>query len=707
MPRACDRFSVATLAPGRQINREGVLAGSVNNHGAFAWSIAEMLRGDYKQSEYQKVILPLVVIRRLDAVLEPTKDAVLAKYEQYKDKVDNVGPILEQVTGEQFSNVSQLTFRKLLDDPSTIADNLRSYIAGFSGSARDVIDKFELDTQIARLDKADLLYMVIARLADLDLHPDEVSNEEMGYLYEDLIRKFSELSNETAGEHFTPRDVIELMVNLLFIEDDDVLSKPGVVRTVYDPAAGTGGMLATAENHLRSMNPDATLEVFGQELNAETYAVCRSDMMLKGQNAENIAFGNSFTDDAFSGRTFDYMLANPPFGVDWGKYAQPIRDEHDRDGFDGRFGAGLPRKSDGAMLFLEQMISKMKKPEDGGSRIAIVFNGSPLFTSAAGGGESEIRRWIIENDWLEAIVALPEQMFYNTGIATYLWIVTNRKAEYRRGEVQLVDAREMWEPMRKSLGDKRRFISKDQIDEITRWYGSFGESDTVKIFDNSHFGYQRITLERPMRRSFVVDDETMLRLEASKAFAKLGKDKKVEEPGSGATRQEAIRAAFVETSWPEQPGLFDDLWDRYRHNLEQRGVKPDATIRKLVFEVTERYTPDAEPMLDRKGNPKPDSDLRDQENVPLEGLPIPWMPDPTPRLESGAYRRRNDEYMETEVLPWVPDAWVDHTKTKIGYEIPFTREFYVYVPFRPLEEIDAEIEQVESDILDLLRGVRR
>ena len=682
------------------------MAESVNNHGAFVWSIAELLRGDYTQSDYQKVILPLVVIRRLDAVLEPTKDAVLDKYAQYKDKVDNVAPILEQVSGEQFYNISPLTFTKILDDPSTVADNLRAYLAGFSPSAREVIDKFEFDTQISSLDDKDLLYLVLSRFADLDLHPDLVSNEEMGYLYEELIRKFSELSNETAGEHFTPREVIELMVNLLFIEDDDVLAKSGVVRTIYDPAAGTGGMLAVAEKHLRSMNPNATLEVFGQELNAKTYAVCRSDMMLKGQNAENIIYGNSLSGDGFAGRTFDYMLANPPFGVDWGKYAQPIRDEAAEKGFDGRFGAGLPRKSDGSMLFLMQMISKMKKPEDGGSRIAIVFNGSPLFTGAAGGGESEIRRWIIENDWLEAIVALPEQMFYNTGIATYFWIVTNRKADHRKGKVQLVDAREMWEPMRKSLGDKRRYMSTDQIDEVTRWYGSFAESDTVKIFDNSHFGYQRITVDRPMRRIWIADDDSIERLRASKAFANLGKDKKGEEDGVGVTRQEALVAAFGDSAWPNPFTEFDDFWGHYRYNIEQRGVKPTAQIRKMVFEATARHAPEAEPMRDKNGNPEPDSEIRDQENVSMEGLPVPWMADPMPRIESEPYLRSVDTYMDAEVLPWVPDAWVDHPKTKLGYEIPFTREFYVYTPPRPLTEINREIETLESEILELLGEIR-
>jgi type I restriction enzyme M protein len=528
----------------------------------------------------------------------------------------------------------------------------------------------------------------------------------MGYLYEELIRKFSELSNETAAGHFTPREVIELMVNLLFIEDDDVLAKSGVVRTVYDPAAGTGGMLATAEKHLRSMNPNATLEVFGQELNAKTYAVCRSDMMLKGQNAENIVCGNSLSSDGFKGRTFDYMLANPPFGVDWGKYAQPIKDEAAELGYDGRFGSGLPRKSDGSMLFLMQMISKMKKPEDGGSTVAIVFNGSPLFTGTAGGGESEIRRWIIENDWLEAIVALPEQMFYNTGIATYFWVVTNRKADHRKGKVQLIDAREMWEPMRKSLGNKRRYMSQEQIKAITREYGAFTESDMVKIFNNSHFGYLRITVERPMRRVFVVDEAAMGRLDASKVFQRLGKDRKGEEPGTGKDYQQRVRAAFADNSWFQEPQPYDALWAEFVKDLNRYELKPDATMRKLFFDVAGRHDSDAESMLDNKGNPIPDPDLRGNENVPLEGLAVPWMPDPEPRLESEPYRSSINEFLETEVVPWVPDAWVDHTKTKLGYEIPFSREFYVYTPPRPLAEINTEIEQLEVEILELLREVK-
>ena len=419
-------------------------------------------------------------------------------------------PVLQAVAGQQFYNTSRLTFTKLLDDPDTIADALSLYIGGFSAAAKDIIDKFDFPVQIERLRKANLLYQVVGRFADIDLHPEAVSNIEMGYLYEELIRKFSELSNETAGEHFTPREVIRLMVNLLFIDDaDDILTKPGVVKTLCDPACGTGGMLSVAEDHLRSLNPQARLEVFGQELNAETYAICRSDMMLKGQDASHIAFGNSFSEDHFGGQRFDYLLANPPFGVEWKKVEAEVRKEAETKGFNGRFGAGLPRINDGSFLFLQHMISKMKRPEDGGSRLAIVFNGSPLFTGAAGSGESEIRRWIIENDWLEAIIALPDQLFYNTGISTYIWLVSNRKAPERRGKVQLVDAREFFVKMRKSLGEKRKEISAEQIEVITRLYGEFAEGEEVKIFPNEAFGFLRITVERPLRLRWEVTDETI------------------------------------------------------------------------------------------------------------------------------------------------------------------------------------------------------
>ncbi len=471
----------------------------INNHAGFIWSVADLLRGDYKQSEYGRVILPLTVLRRLDCVLDPVKPKMLQKHEEVKGKVQNFGPLLDRFTNiEDLWNISPFDFPKLLDDPDHIADNLRSYIHDFSPENRDIIDKFDLAAQITRLDKANLLYMVVSKFAEIDLHPDKVSNIEMGYLYEELIRRFSELSNETAGEHFTPREVIRLMVSLLFIEDDDLLSKPGVVKTVYDPACGTGGMLSVAEDYVRTQNSHATLKVFGQELNAETYAVCRSDMMLKGQDATNIAYGNSFSEDGHPGRHFDYLLANPPFGVEWKKVQAEVKDEHQTKGFAGRFGAGLPPINDGSLLFIQHMISKMKPVSDGGSRLAIVFNGSPLFTGAAQSGPSEIRRWIIENDWLEAVVALPDQLFYNTGISTYFWIVTNRKAPERRGKVQLVDARELWTKMRKSLGEKRKQLSDDQIAEIVRLYGDFEEGDRVKILPNESFGFLRVTVERPL-----------------------------------------------------------------------------------------------------------------------------------------------------------------------------------------------------------------
>ena len=404
------------------------VASRINNHAGLIWAVADLLRGDYKQSEYGRVILPLVVLRRLDCVLEPTKDEVLARIEQLRGKLENVGPVLQPITGIDVYNTSPLTLRKVLADPNQVAGNLRAWIAGFDPQTRDVIEKFDFDAQIGRLDRAKLLYLVLARVTEVDLHPDKVSNVDMGYLYEELIRRFSELSNETAGEHFTPREVIRLMVDLLFIEDDEALRTPGIVRTMLDPACGTGGMLSVAQEYLRELNPRATLRAYGQELNGETYAICRSDMMLKGQPASNIGLGNSFSEDAFPRQRYDYLLANPPFGVEWKKVERTVRDERDRLGFDGRFGAGLPRINDGSLLFLQHMISKLKRPDEGGGRLAIVFNGSPLFTGGAGSGESEIRRWIIENDWLEAIVALPDQLFYNTGISTYFWIVTQPQA---------------------------------------------------------------------------------------------------------------------------------------------------------------------------------------------------------------------------------------------------------------------------------------
>lgn len=673
----------------------------LKNHAAFIWSVADLLRGNYKQSEYGRVILPLTVLRRLDCVLAPTKSKVLEQHDRLKDKVQNLAPVLAAAAlpgheHQQLYNTSKLDLARLLDDPDKIAGNLRAYIAGFSESARDVLEHFDFDPQIDRLAKANLLYQVIGRFAELDLHPDRVSNLEMGYLYEELIRKFSELSNETAGEHFTPREVVRLMVNLLFTEDGDALSKPGVKRTLLDPACGTGGMLSVAEDHLRDLNPQGRLEVYGQELNPETYATCRADMMLKGQNASNIRLGNSFSEDAFAGEQFDYLLANPPFGVEWKNVEQVVKGEAAERGFDGRFGAGLPRINDGSFLFLQHMISKMRPAEQGGSRLAIVFNGSPLFTGAAGSGESEIRRWIIENDWLDAVVALPDQLFYNTGISTYFWIVTNRKAPQRRGTVQLIDGRELFVKMRKSLGEKRKEISDEQIGEITRLYHDHAEGERVKIFPNHAFGFMRITVERPLRVHAEINDETLEALAATKQVAAL-------EP--------ADRDALVTAVGAIEPKRFDHGSKELAAAVEAAVAEVNATAavrKKLAKAVLSALTVrDADdPIVTKRGGaPEADADLRDQENVPLPDVPLVFEPDVTGRLEEANYRRAVDEYVEAEVLPYVPDAWVDYSKTKVGFEIPLTRHFYKYVPPRPLEEIDAEIRQLEAEIQALLAEV--
>jgi type I restriction enzyme M protein len=670
---------------------------AVKNHAAFIWSVADLLRGDYKQSEYGKVILPLTVLRRLDCVLEPTKAAVLARYEAIKGSIDNIEPVLCSESREQFYNIHKLDIPKLLDDPNQLAANLRAYIAGFSSGARDVLEKFDFDTQIAKLDKANLLYLVISKFAEIDLHPSAVSNLEMGYLYEELIRRFSELSNETAGEHFTPREVIGLMVNLLFAEDSDVLTIPGTIRTIFDPACGTGGMLSVAEDYLRQMNPDARLEVFGQELNDETYAICRSDMMLKGQDASHIKVGNSFNDDGHKGQTFDYCLANPPFGVEWKKVETDIRKEYDQLGFNGRFGAGLPRIDNGALLFLQHMISKMKPIEQGGGRIAIVFNGSPMFTGAAGSGESEIRRWIIENDWLETVVALPDQLFYNTGISTYFWILSNRKSEERRGKVQLIDARGYFEKMRKSLGNKRNQISEDQICQVTRLYADFEEGEHVKILANESFGYMRITIERPLKVKWTVDDEVLESLSKSKVW------KKWAETQPGVTGAAVFgSSALIGRTWDAEGDVFRDVSDE--------ACVPWAApldVSKELVKLAARSDPEGVLRTDKKGRPVPDAELRDNENVPLPFVEVAWEEDVTRRLGSVEYRVAVDEYVEAEVNPFVSDGWVDYEKTKLGYEIPLTRHFYVYVPPRPVTEIDAEIKRLEGDIQQLLDEVGR
>ena len=666
---------------------------TINNHAAFIWSVADLLRGVYKQSEYGRVILPLTVLRRLDCVLEPTKEEVLAAVGRLPDTLQNRDPLLAKFAGQSFFNTSRHTFATLLGDPDNVAANLRNYIAGFSESARDIVDKFNFDVQIDRLDDRNLLYLVVSKFADLNLSPEAVSDLDMGYLYEELIRKFSELSNETAGEHFTPREVIRLMVNLLFRDDDELLTKPGVVKTLLDPACGTGGMLSVAEDHLRNLNPQARLMVFGQEVNAETYATCRADMLIKGQEASNIKFGNSFDDDQHQGERFDYLLANPPFGVEWKMVAEAVKDEHATQGFAGRFGAGLPRINDGSFLFLQHMISKMKRVDEGGTRLAIVFNGSPLFTGSAGSGESEIRRWIIESDMLEAVVALPDQLFYNTGISTYIWVVTNRKSQARRGKVQLVDARDYFTRMGKSLGEKRKVLSDVQIDEIARLYGAFEEGPQVKIFPNESFGFLRITVERPLRLRWEITDETLAAVSTDKKIAKLGHDQHEALLNQLRTHYGTTYATENEAKQAAQVALLKVAADK------------SAALTTAATEALAIRDPDAPVIRDRSGAPKPDPDLRDQENVSLPPMTVTYAPNPTARLETIEYRSAVDDHLETEVHPYISDAWYDPDKTKIGYEIPLTRHFYTYTPPRPLAEIDAEINQLEHNIRVLLAEI--
>ena len=587
------------------------------------WKVADLLRGDYRQSDYGKVILPMTVLRRLDCVLAPTKQKVLdylPKVEKLSDSAKDL--TLNKVAGFNFHNRSQYDFAKLIADPDNIAVNLRNFINGFSAGAREILEYFSFDEQIQRMDdpKADLLFQVVKAFSAIDL--TGMDTMQMGYAFEYLIRKFAELSNETAGEHFTPREVIKLMVNVLFISDRDILIKPGLVKTMYDPACGTGGMLSVAESYLNELNSKAKLEVFGQEINPESYAICKSDMLIKGQNPANIKFGNTFTVDGLPDEKFDYMLSNPPFGVDWKKAEKIIKKEAEDKGFAGRFGAGLSRINDGAFLFLQHMISKMKRD---GSRIGIVFSGSPLFTGQAGSGESEIRKWIIENDLLEAIIALPDQLFYNTGISTYVWILSNHKSPERKGKIQLINAtgakdeelikegklsfNRFWQKMPRSLGNKRKAIAENGNEKgigfIANIYGDFIESEFCKIYPNAFFGYWRVTVERPLK------------------------------------------------------------------NDKGKTVK------------------------DRQGKPKPDSSLRDFENIPF-----------LRRGENGQLVPQTiEEYFEREVKPHVPDAWIDESKTKTGYEINFTKYFYEFKPLRPLAAIKADILKLEEETIELEKKV--
>ena len=657
---------------------------------AFIWSIADLLRGDYKQSEYGRVVLPFTVLRRLDCIQATSKDQVLARAKMLPDTAapEMREQALKSASGHGFYNTSPYDFGKLLDDPDDLADNLKAYVNAFSTDIRETVGvHFKFFDQVQRLEDADLLFRVVERFSNLDLDPARVSNMQMGYVFEELIRRFSEQSNETAGEHFTPREVIRLMVDLLFTEDGDALTQPGVIKTLYDPACGTGGMMSVAEDYLRDMAPDAKLIVFGQELNGESYATCKSDMLIKGQRAENIAQGNTFTTDAHAGRTFDYMLSNPPFGVEWKKVEKTIRDEAAL-GFSGRFGAGLPRVSDGSLLFLQHMISKFH--DDAPSKLAIVLNGSPLFTGGAGSGESEIRRWVIEQDWLEAIVAMPDNLFYNTGISTYVWVVTNRKPKRRKGKVQLIDASAMWTKMRRSLGEKRKEIAEPDIHRIAQIFGDMDVSDISKVFDNTDFGYHRITVERPLRLNFAITPDRIALVEAAKPFQNLASSKKKgaakeQEIADGERLQadilSTLRGMEGEEVWTNREAFTAHL----KAAFKATGVTLAAAPFKAVLMALSERDPEADICRDKKGNAEPDADLRDNENVPLK--------------EDIA------DYFEREVLPHVPDAWIDHSKTKVGYEIPFNRHFYRYEPPRPLAEIDADLQVLGREIQDLLNNV--
>ena len=661
------------------------------DHNYFAnliWQIADLLRGPYRPPQYERVMLPMTVLRRFDCVLAPTKAKVLAAYRQRKGgklKGDALDSVLDQAAGQRFHNHSELDFDRLQGDPDHIAEHLVSYIAGFSGNVRRIFfEYFEFETEIERMNEAHILYLVVSQFRNVDLHPDRVPNDQMGLLFENLIRRFNELANETAGDHFTPREVIRLMVDILFIEDDELLATPGAVRKLLDPACGTGGMLAEAQNYLREHHPKARLYVYGQDYNKRAYATAASDMLMKQVDhngaADNVRFGDSFTDDRFGGETFDYFLTNPPFGVDWKKQKNDVRREHEKLGFAGRFGAGLPRINDGSLLFLQHMVAKFEpvRPAEHkhGSRLAIVLSGSPLFTGGAGSGESEIRRWIIENDWLEAIVALPEQMFYNTGIGTYVWIVTNRKEKRRRGKIQLLDARACWTPggspdSRRSLGDKRRHIAAPQIAEIVRLYGRFAEEEHSKIFDNADFGHTRVTVERPLRLRYRMTTDDKARF--LNARPSLLRDVQAIDRALG---RKPLR------DWNRVRERMGDL-------LDKRGSKWRKTDRSLFRHVFTQTDPDAEPVaVEGVGDGcEPDPALRDFENVPLA--------------------QDVDEYFAREVEPHVPDAWMDRAKDRIGYEINFNRHFYRYTPPRRLEEIDADLKEAEDEVSRLLREVTK
>lgn len=745
-------------------------------HGDIIWNIANLLRGPYRPPQYRRVMIPLTVLRRLDCVLESTKDAVIAYHQSLKATGKYEADVIETMVNHKFKlpfhNTSDFTFNKLLGDPDKLAANLANFMAGFSSRARKIIEKFKFEEEIEKLEEANRLFEVIKEVAAVDLHPDTIPNIAMGYLFEDLVRRFNEQANEEAGDHFTPREVIKLMVNLLLTHDDLVYGKGKVIR-IYDPTCGTGGMLSESEKVIKDadngLNPSASVYLFGQEYNPESYAICGSDLMIKGEDVTNIAFGDTlgtgkskdgFVDgDGHPFERFHYMLANPPFGVEWKPEKDHVTKEHNEFGFAGRFGPGLPRINDGALLFLLHMISKMEKsPTAGGegSRIAIVFNGSPLFTGDAGSGESNIRRWIIENDMLEAVIGLPDQLFYNTGIYTYVWIVTNRKQAQRAGKVQLINGTDFAWKMKKSLGNKRKRIgdgtdgAPNHIATLTRLYGDFqndvrhtvGDIGTnitperdqdkslfvSKIFENQDFGYLKITVERPLRLNFAVTDERITRFKATTAFTELALSRKrknkakiEEEVLTGQAAQAAILEVLEGLKGAFSAGQLVKNRSAFEKQLAAAFKQADIALEGKLKDVLLSpgslgdKDPSAYICVDKKGKPEPDADLRDTENVPLPPatvLPLPLdyegkknkgKVDVAPLLE--LMQDHCEAYLKAEVLPYRADAWIDHSKIKVGYEIPFNRHFYEYVAPRPLGEIAADITTLEQDIMAMLKEV--
>ncbi|MEX1907271.1 type I restriction-modification system subunit M [Janibacter sp. Y6] len=642
--------------------------------GGFIWSIADQMRGVYKPAQYGTAMLPFVILRRMECVLDEHRDEITDLIATQKNETV-LAAMLRKKCGLHFWNTKPYTLAKLKGDPENLRENLRDYAAGFSANVRDIFEKFEFSKTLTRLDEHDRLLLITEAFAKTDLHPSKVSNADMGEIFEHLIFKFSTASNETAGEHFTPRDAVHLLVDLLLAPDSDLLTTAGAVRSIYDPTAGTGGMLSVTENTILAMNPHASVTLAGQELNPESYAICKADMISKGHDVDSIKLGDTLAKDQHDGTTFDYCVSNPPYGGDWKASEPVVRKEYNDGG--GRFDAGLPRISDGQMLFLQHLVAKMRPATSGtansGGRAGIVLNGSPLFTGGAGSGESEIRRHLIENDLVDAIVALPTNMFYNTGIATYIWILDNHKPIERRGKIQLIDATARWAKLRKNLGSKNREITEAHRAAIVTLYDDFAETEESKILEPADFGYWEITVEQPLRLRFEVTPATEEAAMATKPVAKLDE-----------SDQATIRTALTSVegkSWTNR----DEFVEALRLALKAAGAPLGAPLVKALWQAIGDRDESADACTDSKGNVEPDTDLRDTELVP--------------------FRDSIEAYFEREVTPHVPDAWIDETKTKVGYEIPFTRSFYKYVPPRPLEEIDAELDQLAAEIIELLQAV--